>query len=398
VTDAPHSRRRTAAFIWDDDLAGYRFTDEHPLDPRRLHLTLGLIRRLDLLDESDIVAARTASHDELLAVHAPEFVAAVRGASDGSMPLSTLQQFGLGSPDVPIVAGMHDAAAHICGATLRAAELVMSGAYTRAFSISGGLHHARRAEASGFCVYNDLACAIAYLKRAHGARVMYIDIDAHHGDGVQQIFYDDPDVLTLSIHESGAFLYPGTGFIDEMGEGDGYGCSVNVPLDPNTDDESFLDCVRELVPAVAEAFAPDVIVLQAGCDAHVLDPLTHLRCTTRLYRDAVQIIGEVADRHCGGRIVATGGGGYAIHTVVPRAWTLVWATLTGQDVADALPADWVRMLRHESGSSVPDTLIDAPDAFETTSHMIDARTTNRQTVDAVRRKCLPLITGWGLGF
>jgi acetoin utilization protein AcuC len=388
----------STAFVWDEALADYRFTDEHPLNPRRLELTLDLIRRLDLLDDRDIVRARSAALEELMGVHAPEFIAAVRGASDGTLPLSTLQQFGLGSPDVPIVPGMHDAAAHICGATLRAAELVMSGEYTRAFSISGGLHHARHAEASGFCVYNDLACAIRWLQRQHGARVMYIDIDAHHGDGVQQIFYADPDVLTVSFHESGAFLYPGTGFIDEMGEGDGYGYSVNVPLDPHTDTESFVDCVRELVPPLAEAFAPDVILLQAGCDAHVLDPLTHLRCTTTLYREAVRVVSDAADAYCDGRVVATGGGGYAIYTVVPRAWTLVWATLTKREVDDDIPVDFLRMLRHESGQGGPTTLIDAPDAFETTSLMTEARTTNRRTVDAVRRRCVPLITGWGLGF
>jgi acetoin utilization protein AcuC len=385
-----------AAFVWDDALADYRFTDDHPLNPRRLELTLELIRRLDLVDETK--PARTASDEELRSVHAAEFIAAVRGASEGTTPLSTLQQFGLGSGDVPIVRGMHEAAAHIAGATLRAAQLVMSGEYTRAFSIAGGLHHARHAEASGFCVYNDLACAIRWMQQTHHARVMYIDIDAHHGDGVQQIFYADPDVLTISFHESGAFLYPGTGFIDEMGEGDGYGYSVNVPLDPHTDTESFLDCVRELVPLLADAFAPDVIMLQAGCDAHILDPLTHLRCTTSLYRDAVRIVSDVADAHCDGRIVATGGGGYAIYTVVPRAWTIVWATLTKQAIAEEVPLDFQRLLRHESGQAVPATLIDPPDAFATTSLMTDARVTNRHTVDAVRRRCVPLITGWGLGF
>jgi acetoin utilization protein AcuC len=395
MSPPPAGAPRTA-FIWDDALADYRFTDDHPLNPRRLELTLDLIRRLDLLD--DTVPARSASDDELRAVHAPEFVAAVQGASAGTTPLSTLQQFGLGSGDVPIVPGMHDAAAHIAGATMRAAELVMSGEYTRAFNIAGGLHHARRAEASGFCVYNDLACAIRWLQQTHGARVMYIDIDAHHGDGVQQIFYADPDVLTVSFHESGAFLYPGTGFIDELGEDDGYGYSVNVPLDPHTDTESFIDCVRALVPPLAEAFAPDVIMLQAGCDAHILDPLTHLRCTTALYREAVRIVSDVADTHCNGRIIATGGGGYAIYTVVPRAWTIVWAMLTKQDVPGEVPLEFQRLLRHESGQAVPATLIDAPDAFATTSLMLDARVTNRQTVDAVRRTCLPLITGWGLGF
>jgi acetoin utilization protein AcuC len=357
------------------------------------------VRRLGLLDDTHtLVPARQASDEEILAVHSPAFVDAVKRASAGSGDTGDLRTFGLGTDDVPIVPGMHNAAAHVVGATLRAAELVMSGAVTRAYSMAGGLHHARRAEASGFCIYNDVAAAIRWMQQAHGARVLYVDIDAHHGDGVQQIFYDDPGVLTLSFHESGAFLYPGTGFIEEMGAGDGYGYSVNVPLDPYTDDASFLDCVRSLVPRIAELFGPDVIVLQAGCDAHVLDPLTHLRCTTRLYRDATQVVCDAAAAHCDGRVVATGGGGYAIHRVVPRAWTLVWATLSGLDAGDTLPPDYVAMLERECACTVPTSLIDPPDAFERMPPSIDAEKANRHTLDAVRRRCLPLISGWGLGF
>jgi acetoin utilization protein AcuC len=408
------------ALVWADALAQYRFTPEHPLNPRRLQLTLELIRAAGLIDDGmrRIESARVASDVELLTAHSADLVDAVRRASalpSSARPGAGLQSFGLGSADVPIVPGMHDAAAHIAGATLRAAELIMSGEYTRAFSIAGGLHHARHAEAAGFCVYNDLAVAIRWLQQAHGVRVMYIDIDAHHGDGVQWIFYDDPDVLTVSFHESGAFLYPGTGFIDEKGEGDGYGTAVNIPLDPHTDDTSFIAAVRELVPDLADAFRPDIIVLQAGCDAHLLDPLTHLRCTTSLYPEVVGLVSEVADAHCGGRILGTGGGGYAIHSVVPRAWTLVWATLCGVDVADQIPADWLEEVSTELGrASSPDhagqraqsrdapyfatTLRDAPDAFPRSPLSVEAELTNRQTVDAVRRTSLPLLTGWGLAF
>ncbi|CAN5629306.1 acetoin utilization protein AcuC [soil metagenome] len=389
-----------AVLVWDDALSQYRFNPDHPLNPRRLELTLDLIRRMGLLDGDTrrIEPGRVATDEELLAAHSPDFIDAVKRASTGAGSAAAFQTFGLGSQDVPIVPGMHDMAAHVAGATLHAAELVMSGAVTRAFSIAGGLHHARRAEAAGFCVYNDLAVAIRWLQRTHNARVMYIDIDAHHGDGVQWIFYDDPDVLTLSFHESGAFLFPGTGFIDEMGEGDGYGYSVNVPLDPHTDDASFVAAVTELVPALAESFGPDVIVLQAGCDAHLLDPLTHLRCTTRMYETLTRVVSDTADSSCGGRIIATGGGGYAIHSVVPRAWTLVWATLCGVDVADAIPADWLETVRAEADAAVPGTLRDAPDAFPRLPLSAEAEVTNSRTVDAVRTRCVPLITGWGLGF
>src|SRR5690606_22689521 len=281
-----------------------------------------------------VLAPRLATDTELLAVHAPEYVAAVKRLSErGANEVDGLG-WGLGTPDTPVVEGMHEMAAMVAGATLVAAEAVMSGRVRRAFSPAGGLHHAFRARASGFCVYNDLAVAIRWIQREFGARVMYIDYDAHHGDGVQQIFYQDPEVLTVSFHESGAYLFPGSGFIDELGAGEGYGCSVNVPLGAHADADAGRAAFATRVPLLGDALRPDVIVLQTGCDGHVLDPLTHLRATTQLFEDLVRVVCDVADRHCNGRIVATGGGGYAIHAVVPRAWTLVWGALCGEPAPD----------------------------------------------------------------
>jgi acetoin utilization protein AcuC len=236
------------------------------------------------------------------------------------------------------------------------------------------------------------------MRQTHGARVLYIDYDAHHGDGVQQIFYENPDVLTVSLHESGTYLFPGTGFVDEQGSGDGFGYSANVPLDVHTGDASFEDCFRQLVPPLAEAFRPDVIVLQTGCDAHALDPLTHLRCTTRLYENLTRLTCELADRLCGGRMVVTGGGGYAVYLVVPRAWTLVWAALRGIEVPDDIPEEWLRAARLESGADVPCTLRDPPDAFPTTPREAAAAQNNNRTVHAMKQRILPLLTGWGLAF
>jgi acetoin utilization protein AcuC len=388
------------ALVWGDALAGYSFGPDHPLNPRRLELTLALLSAYGLTKRDDVIRVepRRATDEELLAVHDAAFVAEVRRASGSGRRGPHSQQYGLGTMDVPIVRGMHDAAALVCGATLVAAEEVMSGRAVRAFTIAGGLHHARRAEASGFCIYNDLAVAIRWLQRTHGARVLYLDIDAHHGDGVQWLFYDDPDVLTISLHESGAFLYPGTGYIDELGKGDGYGYSVNVPLDAHTDDASWQSCFTMVVPPLVEAFGPDVIVLQAGCDAHVLDPLTHLRCTTLLYDWIVREVCALAERHCGGRVIMTGGGGYAIYEVVPRAWTLAFAALLGAHVSDALPAEWLAAVRAESGRPVPPTLRDAANAFAELPAQAAARMTNRQTAGAVRQRVLPLVTGWGLAF
>ncbi|MGH7553416.1 MAG: acetoin utilization protein AcuC [Longimicrobiales bacterium] len=391
---------RRTALVWDDVLARYRFSAEHPLDPRRLELTVGLIRKLGLVgdDARPVVAPRIATDEEIQLAHDPAYIEAVKRASEPGAATSGYERFGLGTEDVPIVEGMHEAGALIVGATLTAAELVMTGRVTRAFSIAGGLHHARRAEAAGFCIYNDLAVAIRWMQREHRVRVLYVDVDAHHGDGVQWIFYDDPDVLKVSLHESGAYLFPGTGFVDEVGEGEGYGFTVNVPLDAHTEDDSFLQSFRDVVPEVAAAFRPDVLVMQCGCDAHVLDPLTHLRCTTAMYEEVMRLAGEVADEHCEGRIIATGGGGYAIHAVVPRAWALVWAGLCGVKAPDSLPNEWCKSVRLESGRDVPCTLRDPADAFPPAPRREEIRAINEKTVSAVRHRVLPLITGWGLAF
>jgi acetoin utilization protein AcuC len=264
--------------------------------------------------------------------------------------------------------------------------------------MAGGLHHARRAEAAGFCVYNDLAVAAHWMKEEHGARVMYIDIDAHHGDGVQAIFYEDPDVLTVSFHESGTYLFPGTGYIDEVGKGDGHGFSVNVPLDAHTEDVSYRSAFHELVPAFADAFRPDVILLQAGCDAHVVDPLTHLRCTTPLYEELTRVVVDVAEKHCQGRLVATGGGGYAVYEVVPRAWALVWSALCGLHAPNDLPPAWLKAMRLEHGRELPCCLRDAPGDYPSSPRRESVDQTNQRTVAAVRNRVLPLLTGWHLGF
>ena len=387
------------ALVWADELARYRFRTGHPLDPRRLELTLSLIRELGLVGAPDrpIVAPRDATEEELLTVHDRAYVDAVRTVSrDPSAPAPPV--FGLGTEDVPVVHGMHEMARAVVGSTLTAAELVAAGLATRAFSLAGGLHHAHPAAASGFCVYNDLAVAIRWLRREHGLRVLYVDYDGHHGDGVQSVFYRDPDVLTLSIHESGLYIFPATGFVDEVGEGDGHGFSANVPLEAQTEDASFLASFDAVLPDLADAFHPDIVVLQTGCDSHALDPLTHLRCTTRLYETLVRRVVDVAERHCGGRIVATGGGGYAIHQVVPRAWTLTWAALCDLAAPDPIPEDWLRDVRSESGLEIPGTLRDPPTLVAPSPRRSEVERANDLTVRALKRRVLPLLTGWGLGF
>ena len=388
------------ALIWDPEVTRYFFRPDHPFNPKRLELTVSLIEAMGLAggDRTPIVPPRPATDEELLRVHSAEYVDAVKRFSAEGASSADAWKWGLGTDDTPVFPGMHDVTALVCGGTIRAAEIVMGGEVTRAFNVCGGLHHAHRGRGSGFCVYSDLSAAIAWIREAHGARVMYIDYDAHHGDGVQGIFYRDPDVLTLSIHESGRYLFPGTGFVDELGDGDGYGYSLNLPLEAFTEDASWISIQQKLIPEVAEAFRPDVIVLQNGCDGHVLDPLTHLRASTRLYEETVKLVCEVADRVCGGRVVATGGGGYAVWSLVPRAWTLVWAGLSGQAAPDAIPREWLERWQGESPVLLPERLRDPDGTYPPVPRRDEIEATNRRTFESLRRQAYPLLRGWGLGF
>jgi acetoin utilization protein AcuC len=389
-----------AALVWDPSFTFYRFRPDHPFNPRRLELTISLIEEMGLAggEAHPHVRPRHATEEELRLVHAPEYVEAVKRLGTGRGDVRQAARWGLGTDDTPVFPEMHDVTSYVVGGTLTAAELVMSGRVKRAFNVAGGLHHAHRDRASGFCVYDDLAVAIAWIRREYGARVLYLDYDAHHGDGVQGIFYDDPEVLTLSIHESGRYLFPGTGSVEELGEGEGYGFSLNVPLEPFTEDDSWLRVHRTLIPEVVEAFRPDVIVLQNGCDGHVLDPLTHLRATTRLYEETVRIVVDVAERVCAGRIVATGGGGYAVWRVVPRAWTLVWGVLSGRTVEDTVPRAWLDRWQGESPELLPERIRDPEGEYAAVPRRAEIDAVNRRTLETLRREALPLIRGWGLGF
>jgi acetoin utilization protein AcuC len=388
------------AFIWDPASTRYRFSPTHPFNPKRLELTVSLIEAMGLVggEHTPVIAPRMATEEELLTVHSAEFVRAVQEMSRADADPGQGWQWGLGTDDNPVFPGMHDAASLIVGGTLRAAELVMGGEVTRAFTVAGGLHHAHRDRASGFCIYSDLSAAIRWMRDVHGARVMYIDYDAHHGDGVQGIFYDDPQVLTVSLHEHGRYLFPGTGFVDELGEGDGYGYSINAPLEPFTEDDSWISLQNDLLPELTAAFRPDVIVLMNGVDGHLLDPLTHLRATTRLYEETTRLVVRLADEHCGGRLVATGGGGYAIWQVVPRAWALVWSVLSGQDAPDEIPRAWIERWQGESPQLLPERLRDEPGMYAEVPRRPQIEAANLRTLAELRRTALPLLRGWGMGY
>ena len=323
-------------------------------------LTRQLITDYGIIDGQRVVEspARDATDDELALVHTERYVDAVRRAGAGER--GPWWEFGFGSGDNPIFPYMHQASARVVGASLVSAEAVWSGRAEHAFNPAGGLHHAMAERASGFCVYDDPALAIAWLL-GHGAgRVAYVDVDVHHGDGPQAIFYDDPRVLTISLHQDGRTLFPGSGSVDERGAGDAEATKVNVPLPPFTDDEGWLRAFSEVVPPLVESFAPDVLVTQLGCDSHHLDPLASLSLTTTAYRRTAAALHDLAHRSAGGKWLATGGGGYQWAVVVPRAWTLYFAEMAGAELPDELPPAWTERAAEQAGQAVPTRLTEAP--------------------------------------
>jgi acetoin utilization protein AcuC len=377
--------------------AVYDFGSFHPLQPIRVQLAVELMRACGLLDAPGVTRLdpRPATRAELTAVHDPAYVDAVEVLGDsGHIPheLSRLAAaHGFASSDNPVFGGMHEASALVAGGTVLAAEAIMEGRALHAFAPAGGLHHAHHSRAAGFCIYNDPAVAIAAVRARYGARVVYIDVDAHHGDGVQELFYRDPNVLTISIHESGRYLFPGTGFIDELGEGSGFGYSVNVPLEPYTTDAPFLRAVEAVIPPLVRAFKPDLIVTQCGCDSHWLDPLTHLATSTAMGPVLPRLFHELAHDLCGGRWLATGGGGYDLYSVVPRAWTLLFVGMVGADLPESLPTSFLELRRRHSAESMAVTYADPDDSpvpEEVQQRVLEA--TDR-TVARVRDAVFPLL-------
>jgi acetoin utilization protein AcuC len=344
--------------MWDEALLQYNLGD-HPLDPVRVELTIALARSLGILDRDGVtVEAPVAATDaELAAVHKPEYIQIVKAAGAGRR----IMGFGLGTSDNPIFPHMHEASALVAGATLRAAEAVWRGEVDRAINVAGGLHHAMPARASGFCVYNDPAVAIKRVLELGAERVAYVDIDVHHGDGVQHVFYDDPRVLTISLHESPRTLFPGTGYPDETGGPGAEGSAVNVALPPGTTDSGWLRAFHAVVPGALRSFRPQLLFTQCGADTYRHDPLANLSLTVDGQRAAHLALRELAMETAGGKWVATGGGGYALVECVPRAWTHLLGTLTGDaiDPATPTPPEWqelakVRRPRHPIPTSMTD--------------------------------------------
>ena len=342
--------------------AHYDFGSSHPLTPRRFGPGIDLLEHVGARPG---LAPEPAPDEELLMCHSARYLAAVkRFSKDPWGP----PEAGIGpGGDNPSFAGMHEAGAAVAGGSLRAMDAVLRGDAEHAFHPGGGLHHALRDRASGFCIYDDPALAISRA-RLEGLRVLYLDFDVHHGDGVQAIHWDDPGVLTLSFHESGRYLFPGTGFLGEIGEGEAAGTSLNVTFEPGAGEGAWLSAVSSLVPAVAAAFGPDVVVSQHGCDTHAWDPLAHLRITTTAMGDAARLVDRVAHRWASGRWLSTGGGGYDAYRVVPRVWSLVWLAGAHLPTPTATPEPWRVRWAAEAGrfgqAPLPSTFVDEPNAGE----------------------------------
>jgi len=329
----------------------YDFGSSHPLRPERVLLTYEHIRALDLLYRPNVTQekSRVATDDEIAAVHDRDFIETVKGIDAGELSERQGLPFGLGTPDDPIFDNMHEASAAVCGASLVAAEAVASGRAEHSFNPAGGLHHARRREASGFCIYNDPAVAIAKILELQPQwRVAYIDVDVHHGDGVQWIFYNEPRVLTISFHQSGRYLYPGTGFEDEIGEGAGEGTAANIPLLPFSGEGDYLWALERVLTELLGAFHPQVVVTQLGADTHHGDPLANLALTMPAYPRMARTLHELIHLFADGRWVATGGGGYQFDTVVPKIWTIHWAEMIGHP--EIIPSNWLHDVAPDEAS------------------------------------------------
>jgi acetoin utilization protein AcuC len=332
----------TASVIWDEGYLAYDFGD-HPLNPVRLELTIRMAHDLGVLDRVEVLAPVAASTEDVLRVHSAEYVDAVRAASIDP----TFTGFGLGTSDDPVFPGMFDASALIAGGSLLAARRVWGGSTRHAVNIAGGLHHAMRDHASGFCVFNDVVLAIRDLLDAGAQRVAYVDVDVHHGDGVQAAFYDDPRVLTVSLHQDPRTLFPGTGRASEIGLGAAAGTSINVALPPGTGDQGWLRAFHAVVPSAVLAFEPDVLVTQCGCDTHHEDPLANLELSVDGQRAAIGALHRLAHDAADGRWVAFGGGGYGVLRCVPRTWTHLIAEASGIAVPleAEVPRSWLENVR-----------------------------------------------------
>lgn len=362
------------------------------MDPVRLALTRSLVGALGLDRDVEVVAAKAAGESTLRLVHREDYIDAVRAAS--ADPESADQSYGLGTIDDPAFTGMHEVSALIAGQSVGAAEAVWRGEALHAVNFAGGLHHAMPGAASGFCVYNDAALAVARLLELGAERVAYIDVDVHHGDGVQAAFWEDPRVLTISLHEHPRTLFPQTGWPEETGAPSAEGSAVNVALPAGTGDAGWLRAFHAVVPELIAEFRPQVLVTQHGADTHFEDPLAHLAVSLDAQRAVQVACHELAHEHADGRWVALGGGGYAVVEVVPRSWSHLVGIAAGRPVEPTAPVpdEWRRQVYARTRQPAPHRMTDGrwPVSWAAWDEGYDPADRLDQAILATRRAVFPL--------
>lgn len=365
-------------FIHSQDVHSYRFNSDHPFHPIRYELTISLLEAINSLAPEQIIQPQKRKDEQLEALlqlgHRLDYIDIVKKlsvAKPKEFDTSSADQYGFHDDETPYFVGMHKAASQIVNGTIEAMELVLSGTLEHAYHLAGGLHHAFESKAAGFCIYNDAVIAIKHVVDKYNVKVLYIDTDVHHGDGVQHAFYSDPNVCTYSIHETGKYLFPGTGFHYEKGIEQGYGTCFNIPMEPYTEDDSWLECFEQSITKVIQVFKPDIILSQHGCDAHAFDPLSHIHCSMNIYHKMPQIIHRLAHQYSGGKWVAIGGGGYDHYRVVPRAWSLVWLEMCEHPLVERLnftntflPQAWLSYWSQRTSEALPTTWLDEAGEIE----------------------------------
>ena len=351
MQDDDSSMTQTLGVVYSETFQQYDFGPTHPLKPTRLKLTYELMKSIGLLSAQnvEVISPREASRNDLLLFHHEDYLQHVKQMSEVGTGY-------LDMGDTPAFKGCYEASALAAGASLTAVDSVMSGKVSHAINIAGGLHHAHPDRASGFCVFNDPAISIAYLKKKYGLeRILYLDVDAHHGDGVMYGFYSDPAVLDIDFHEDGRHLFPGTGFTRELGEGKATGLKINVPLSPFADDPTYIDLFRKIVPLAVRKYRPQMLLLQCGADSHANDLLAHLQITTRTYREVVQEVHDLAHEVANGRLVVFGGGGYNVANVA-RTWTAAACVLANYESPKDTPGSWRKMFEALVGEKAPERM------------------------------------------
>ncbi|MEU6162269.1 acetoin utilization protein AcuC [Streptomyces sp. NPDC047130] len=381
-----------AQMMWDEAVTGYDFGRGHPMDPVRLTLTRRLVAALELDREVTVAGGRAAGDSTLRLVHRQDYIDAVKAAS--ADPAVADPRYGLGTEDDPAFAGMHEVSALIAGLSVGAAEAVWRGDALHAVNFAGGLHHAMPGAASGFCVYNDAALAIARLLELGVERVAYVDVDVHHGDGVQAAFWEDPRVLTISLHEHPRTLFPQTGWPEETGGPGAEGTAVNVGLPAGTGDAGWLRAFHSVVPELLEEFRPQVLVSQHGADTHFEDPLAHLAVSLDAQHAVQAACHGLAHAHAEGRWIALGGGGYEVVDVVPRSWAHLVAVAAGKPVAPetAVPEGWRQEVYASTRQAGPRRMTDGrwPVTFREWGDGYDPADRLDQAILATRKAVYPL--------